>query len=227
MHNKKLTKSISTGSLVALGISITSLYADVNAAADDAFETKELSQKQSQQQPDKKIMEGKCGEGRCGGNMQLDMKGMVMYENKDTLPKDCTEISEDITIEVKAGVEHAKPYPGTVFGFDKHQWQAKPCSRITVEFTNDDDIRHQWMIHGLPKYLYPEGMFHIEVNGKGKKTGTFIVPSSHFTYLVHCDIAQHVEKGMKAQLKVGNGRGDLPSIPGISAPKFADRFPKK
>jgi hypothetical protein len=33
-----------------------------------------------------------------------------------------------------------------------------------------------------------------------------------------------MEKGMKAQLKVGNGRGDLPSIPGISAPKFADLF---
>ena len=87
-------------------------------------------------------------------------------------------------------------------------------------FENKDDIRHQWMIHGLPKYLYPKGMFHIEVNGVEKKTGTFIVPSSNYTYLVHCDISQHMEKGMKAQLKVGNGRGDLPSIPGISDPTF-------
>ncbi|MCK5924814.1 MAG: multicopper oxidase domain-containing protein, partial [Methylococcales bacterium] len=91
-------------------------------------------------------------------------------------------------------------------------------------FINDDEIRHQWMIHGLPKYLYPQGMFHIELNGSGTKTGTFIVPNSHFTYLVHCDIAQHMEKGMKAQLKVGNGRGDLPSIPGISDPTFKDNF---
>ena len=41
---------------------------------------------------------------------------------------------------------------------------------------------------------------------------------------MHCDIAQHMEKGMKAQLKVGKGRGDLPSIPGISAATFADVF---
>ncbi len=155
-----------------------------------------------------------------GNGMRMDTTGMVMHENKDQLPKDCPKISEDVTIEVTAGTDYAKPYPGTVFGFDQHQWQVKPCSRVTVVLTNDDDIRHQWMIHGLPKYLYPTGMFHIEINGKGKKTGTFIVPSSHFTYLVHCDIAQHMEKGMKAQLKVGNGRGDLASIPGISAPKF-------
>jgi len=225
MHNKKPLKSFSTGSLVALGLSISSLYTDINAA-ETAFETKDQTETKHQhsnhQHNDKKPMK----EMVCGGNMRMDMQGMVMYENKDRLPKDCTEISEDITLEVKAGTQYSKDYPGTVFGLDNHQWQAKPCSRITVEFTNDDDIRHQWMIHGLPKYLYPEGMFHIEVNGKGKKTGTFIVPNSHFTYLVHCDIAQHMEKGMKAQLKVGNGRGDLPSIPGISAPKFTDLFLK-
>jgi uncharacterized cupredoxin-like copper-binding protein len=215
----RIKKPFSTGSLIALGLSVSSLYTGINAA-ESAFDSKELNEDNKHSHHH----ESKAMEGMCGGNMRMDMKGMVMYENKDKLPKDCPEISEDVTIEVKAGVKYAKPYPGTVFGFNDHQWQVKPCSRITVEFTNVDDIRHQWMIHGLPKYLYPSGMFHIEVNGPGKKTGTFIVPSSHFTYLVHCDIAQHMEKGMKAQLKVGNGRGDLPSIPGISAPKFADSF---
>ncbi|NOQ36743.1 MAG: copper oxidase [Methylococcaceae bacterium] len=156
--------------------------------------------------------------------MRMDATGMVMNENTDKLPKDCPKISEDVTIKVKAGVDYAKNFPGTVFGYDAHQWHVKPCARVTIEFTNEDEIRHQWMIHGLPKYLYPKGMFHIEDNGLGKKIGTFIVPSSHFTYLVHCDIAQHMEKGMKAQLIVGDGRGDLPSIPGISAPTFPDKF---
>ncbi len=156
--------------------------------------------------------------------MRMDATGMVMNENTDNLPKDCAKISEEVTIKVKAGTDYAKKFPGTVFGYDKHQWHVKPCARITVEFTNEDEIRHQWMVHGLPKYLYPQGMFHIEDNGFGKKTGTFIVPSSHYTYLVHCDIAQHMEKGMKAELIVGNGRGDLPSIPGISAPTFPDKF---
>jgi hypothetical protein len=34
-----------------------------------------------------------------------------------------------------------------------------------------------------------------------------------------------MEKGMKAQLKVDGGDGDLPSIPGISKPVKADVYP--
>jgi len=223
INNKKPFKKFSTGTLVALGVTISSLYSIANAE-DNSIEQQDINSNpinkpQHVHHPEKKLMEG-----GCGSNMRMDMKGMVMNENKTELPKDCAEISEDITIEVKAGTKYAEQFPGTVFGFDQHQWQVKPCSRVTVEFTNEDDIRHQWMIHGLPKYIYPKGMFHIELNGPGKKTGSFIVPSSHFTYLVHCDISQHMEKGMKAQLKVGNGRKDLPSIPGISAATFKDKF---
>ena len=54
------------------------------------------------------------------------------------------------------------------------------------------------MVHGLPRYLYPGGMFHLEANGGDSQTGTFIVPSDARTYLVHCDLPQHMEKGMKA-----------------------------
>jgi hypothetical protein len=51
-----------------------------------------------------------------------------------------------------------------------------------------------------------------------------ILPPGDRTYLVHCDIAQHMEKGMKAQLKVGAGSGDLPSIPGVTALEIADDY---
>lgn len=217
MINKKPFKSFSTGTLIALGLSVNSLYSE----GANTIEATDLKNNHKHNH----YSETKPMEGGCGSNMRMDMTGMVMNENKNNIPKDCKEISEDVTITVKAGVKYSEPYPGTVFGFNEHQWQVKPCSRITVKFSNEDDIRHQWMIHGLPTYLYPKGMFHIEVNGQNKKTGTFIVPNSHFTYLVHCDIAQHMEKGMKAQLKVGNGRGDLPSIPGISNPTFPDTFP--
>jgi plastocyanin len=211
-------KKFSIATLTALGLSIGSLYSVANAVEGEDVVT-DKKHNHANHKSEKKMMEGMCGSA-----MRMDMEGMVMHENKNKLPKDCPEISEDITIKVNAGTQYAEKYPGTVFGFNEHQWQVKPCSRITVEFTNDDEVRHQWMIHRLPEYLYPQGMFHIEVNGKAKKTGTFIVPSSNFTYLVHCDISQHMEKGMKAQLKVGEGRGDLPSIPGISDPTFPDTF---
>ena len=172
--------------------------------------------------------EGMCGEGRCGegvcGNMTLDMKGMVMNANKDNLPRDCREISEDVEISVSAGKKYAAPYPDTAFGFDRHQWQVEPCSRITVTYTNEDNVRHQWMVHGLPAYLYPQSMFHLEANGGYSKTGTFIVPSDHKTYLVHCDMATHMEKGMKAQLVVGNGSGDIPAIPGLTAARNPNQY---
>ncbi|OUS10046.1 hypothetical protein A9Q89_11930 [Gammaproteobacteria bacterium 53_120_T64] len=149
--------------------------------------------------------------------MVMDATGMVMGGNSDQLPEDCQAISAEYEFTVLAGTRFAEPYAATAFGFDQHQWQVKPCSRITINFKNEDDVRHQWMLHGLPKYLYDRGMFHMEASGGFAQTGTFIVPSDNKTYLVHCDIAQHMEKGMKGQLIVGTGSGDLWSIPGVTA----------
>ncbi len=159
------------------------------------------------------------------GMMDMDEKGMVMNANPDKLPRDCKKVSGEISFTVKAGIKHAT-HNGTIFGFDQHEWNVKPCSRVTIRFINEDSVRHQWMMHGLPKYLYPQGMFHIEVNGPGERTGTFIVPSDAKTYLVHCDISQHMQKGMKGQLKVNGGSGDLPSIPGITGSIFPDSYGK-
>jgi hypothetical protein len=150
--------------------------------------------------------------------MIMDAEGMVMNENKDQLPRECHQLAGDIELTVRSGTKYAQQ--GTMFGYDQHEWNVEPCTRITVTLINEDSVRHQWMVHGLPRYLYPQGMFHMEVAGLGRKTGTFIVPGGNKTYFIHCDIAQHMEKGMKAQLKVGGGDGDLPSIPGISAPLF-------
>ena len=166
-----------------------------------------------------------------GGGHLMDMDGgMIMGQNKDTLPPGCSRISEDATITVHAGHKYAKAFPGTMFGFDAHEWHVKPCTRLTVHFINEDHIRHQWMMHGLPKFIYDKGMFHLEMTGPAKITGTLILPAEDRTYLVHCDIAQHMEKGMKAQLIVGKGSTPFPSIPGLTdfaipddyGPKVAD-----
>ncbi len=150
--------------------------------------------------------------------------GMIMGQNFDNLPSSCDSISEEIEITVRAGREYAKQFPGTVFAFDKQEWRVKPCSKVTWHFVNEDDIRHQFMIHGLPRYIYPNGMFHLESTGPRTISGTFIVPASDETYLAHCDISQHMEKGMKAQLVVGDGGEDLPSIPGMTPYAFPDTY---
>ncbi len=153
----------------------------------------------------------------AGHRMTLDETGMIMNANDSVLPRDCQELSRDYTFEVHAGTAHAEEFPGRIFAYDTREFEVEPCSRITVTLVNEDQVRHQWMLHGLPRYLYPGGMFHLEAAGGETMTGTFIVPGDAATYLVHCDLAQHMEKGMKAQLKVGGGSGDLWSIPGISA----------
>ncbi|AMK76429.1 MULTISPECIES: multicopper oxidase [Methylomonas] len=160
-----------------------------------------------------------------GDGHLMDMDGgMVMGQNTDTLPGGCDKIAATKEITVHAGHKYSEKFPGTMFAFDQQEFQFEPCTKLTVHFINEDEIRHQWMMHGLPKYLYPKGMFHLEVSGPGKVSGTLILPPGDKTYLVHCDIAQHMEKGMKAQLKVGKGSEDLPSIPGVTAAIFPDDY---
>jgi hypothetical protein len=146
---------------------------------------------------------------------KMDALAMVMNGNSSELPIDCVAITEEVAITVKAGTGHAMYRDGKLFGYSRHQWNVKPCARVTVTFINEDDVRHQWMLHGLPDYLHRNGMFHMELNGRGQTVGQFIVPSADQTLLVHCDISQHTEKGMKAQLVIGNGAGDLPNVPGV------------
>jgi plastocyanin len=160
-----------------------------------------------------------------GDGHLMDMAGgMVMGQNTDTLPGGCDSISETKEITVHAGHKYAEKFPGRMFAFDTQEFNFKPCTKLTVHFVNEDNVRHQWMMHGLPKYLYPKGMFHLEATGPSKISGTLILPPGDKTYLVHCDIAQHMEKGMNAQLKVGKGDGDLPSIPGVTAYVVADDY---
>lgn len=151
-------------------------------------------------------------------NMTLDAEGMVMNVNTDTVPEDCPAISVDHAFTVHVGAKYAEPFANLIFGYSEYEFAVEPCSRVTITLINEDAVRHQWMLHGLPRYLYPQGMFHIETSGGATKIGTFIVPGDQRTYLVHCDMTQHMEKGLKAQLVVGGGDGTLPSIPGISGP---------
>lgn len=156
--------------------------------------------------------------------MQLNAKGMVMNHNATQLPRDCAQLNGEHTFTIYAGTKFAATHPGTVYGLSQHEYHVEPCSLVTVTFINDDSVRHQWMLHGLPRYLYTQGMFTLEAAAGQRQTGSFIMPSDRKTYLVHCDVAQHMEKGMKAQLKVGGGDGNLFAIPGISSGFKPDRY---
>ncbi len=151
--------------------------------------------------------------------------GLVMNANTGTLPPGCDDTARWENVTVHAGKAHAQRFPGTMFTYDTRSLQFPPCTKLTVTLVNNDSVRHQWMVHDLPQEMYPMGMFTIEVTGPGRDTGTFILPGHDETLLVHCGLPQHMEKGMKAQLLVGDGHGTLPNIPGISAGTLQTDYP--
>ena len=108
--------------------------------------------------------------GHAGHQMSIQPSGTVMNENLDRLPRDCSEISGDHALTIHAGRKYANEVPGMIFGMSEHEIRVQPCSRIEITFVNEDSVRHQWMVHGLPKYLHPAGMFHLEaMAGKSVK----------------------------------------------------------
>lgn len=153
--------------------------------------------------------------------------GAVMGENTDDLPPGCDEVAGWENITVSGGTAHAEPFPGTVFTYTQRDFQYEPCTRLTVTFINNDSVRHQWMVHGLPATIHDMGMFTLDVDGNSQETGTFILPGFEDTLLVHCGLPQHMQKGMKAQIKVGGGDGNIPNIPGLTGSWEAYDYPRE
>lgn len=141
---------------------------------------------------------------------------MVMNGNPDQLPPGCEEVAAERSVTVHAGRSYAEPFPGKVFTFDRRVFRMPRCTRLTVTFVNEDHIRHQWMVHGLPEGVYPGGMFTLEVAGPGRETGTFILPGEQRTIMVHCGLPQHMQKGMKGEIRIAGGDRRAANIPGVT-----------
>jgi len=151
----------------------------------------------------------------------------VMGENTDELPPGCEEVTGWDNITVRGGTDHAGPFPGTVFTYTQRDFQYEPCTKLTVTFVNNDSTRHQWMVHGLPATIHNMGMFTLDVEGNSQETGTFILPGFDDTMLIHCGLPQHMQKGMKAQIQVGEGDGPIPNIPGHTGSWESYEYPRE
>ncbi len=149
--------------------------------------------------------------------MRMTDSGMVMNENTDQRPPGCEAIRGNREVTIEAGKRFAQDRPEWTWTFDRPTIEAPPCTKLTVTFANHDDVRHQFMVHGLPVLSYAMGMFSIEVDGPGEMTGTFVTPSEEQTYRVHCGVPGHENHGMKMQLVVGSGSGNLSNVPGLSS----------
>lgn len=143
--------------------------------------------------------------GDMGGMMQMRMvqNGTVINGNTETVPEGCDELAGERSLTIHGGVQYADG--GEMFSYERDRLELDRCTRVTVTFVNEDDIRHQWMLHGLPSDVYPMGMFNVEVDGPGSATGTFITPGSNVTLNTHCSLPQHEQKGMQMSIVIGDG----------------------
>lgn len=151
--------------------------------------------------------DGMDGEMDHGGDMNMEMRmvddGVVVNGNSEELPPGCDEVNDGRSVTIRGGYEYAEG--GESFAFDRERIEVEPCTRVTVTFVNEDSVRHQWMLHGLPTETYPMGMFNVEVDGPGSATGTFVTPAADTTLDTHCSLPQHEQKGMHMSVVVGNG----------------------
>lgn len=142
----------------------------------------------------------------------MDSRGRtVIGQNDNRLPDGCTKLSEDVQLTVHAGRAFAK-FPGVVYGYSDAEWHVKPCARLTVTLINDDQVRHQWVVSGLPKELYPKGVFALEASGGEEVTGTFILPPQDRSYPVSSEVHQQPQ-AITSRLIVGEGDAFLPAFP--------------
>jgi plastocyanin len=141
------------------------------------------------------------------GGMEMDVRmvenGTVVNENEDELPPGCEELAGEREVTVRGGVEHSAA--GEMFSFERDRLELDPCTAVTVTFVNEDEVRHQWMVHGLSRETYPMGMFNLEVHGPASVTGTFVTPAEDTTLHTHCSLPQHEQKGMAMGVVVGDG----------------------
>ena len=148
-------------------------------------------------------MDGMEMDGGMNMDMQMVDGGTVVNGNSEELPPGCDEVNDGQTVTVHGGYEYAEG--GESFSFDRERIEVEPCTRVTVTFVNEDSVRHQWMLHGLPTETYPMGMFNVEVDGPGSATGTFVTPAADTTLDTHCSLPQHEQKGMHMAVVVGDG----------------------
>ena len=85
--------------------------------------------------------------------------GFVINENVDRLPNGCDAIRSEKSITVYASKKYATGVPGTVYGMSEYEWNVEPCSRITVTFINEDNVRHMWMFMNSPSTFIQRACF--------------------------------------------------------------------
>ena len=145
-------------------------------------------------------------DGDAEPETRLVENGSTVNANGSVLPPGCEAVRGERRLTVDAGREYATD--GDAFGYDLDSVTAPACTRLVVTLVNHDDVRHQWVVDGLPTDTYPGGYVAIEVADRGSVTAALVTPAEPGTYEGLSTLPQHEQNGMRLPLVV---TGDDPS----------------
>lgn len=143
----------------------------------------------------------------------------IFNENTDELPPGCDDINGEKTVEVIAG-SGGVGYP--LYEYEPATIEAETCTRLTVFFSSQTRVRHQFIVRNLPEGTYPGGYFGIEVDSNAEENATFVTPAEPTTLPVESTVGEQARSGLHGQIKVGGGDGDAPGIPGVTKHGWED-----
>jgi plastocyanin len=99
----------------------------------------------------------------------------------------------------------------TEFAFDPDSWTVPAGEPVTLDFTNDGDIEHEWVIieqgttlSATEEFEEDHVVWEIEAAPGETETGEFTVDEAG-TYQVVCAIEGHLDAGMEGTLEVTEG----------------------
>ena len=154
-------------------------------------------------------------DGDADPETTLVENGSVVNANPDALPPGCDAVDGERRLTVDAGREYADT--GDAFGYDLDTVTAPACTRLVVTLVNHDDVRHQWVVDGLPAETYPGGFVAIEVADRGSVTASLVTPSQPGTYEGLSTLPQHEQHGMRLPLVVtGDQQNETTPTPATS-----------
>lgn len=137
----------------------------------------------------------------------------IFNENTDEAPPGCDGITGERLVEVTA-VSGNDGYP--LFEYQPTVIETEPCTRLTVTFSSQTRIRHQFVVRGLPEETYPGGQFGIEADAGAEETATFVTPAEDTTLPFESTVGSQAKSGLRGQIVVGEGDGDVEGIPGVT-----------
>lgn len=140
-------------------------------------------------------------------------------ENSEAAPPGCEAVEGEDEVSV-AAVSGGAGYP--LYEYSPTVIETEACTRLSVTFESSTRVRHQFVVEGLPEEVYTDGYFGIEADSGAEETATFVTPAEDTTLAFESKVGKQPDSGLRGQIVVGEGNGDVDGVPGVTKDDWND-----